>query len=157
MTVVNTQDPYLWYYRNQLGSGVSVVYRGAPYQRGHGIGSFLGGLFRSISPLLKSGAKAVGQEALKTGINVLSDMVGAVPPKRAFESRIKEFTTNLKRRADNKVDSVMKGSGYKRKRQRVTTQSLQRLLAIRPTRAQKKKKTIKKKKVTKRTTTDIFN
>lgn len=58
---LNLQDPYLAYYKNQLGSGVSVVYKGAPYQRGHGIGSFLGGLFRTITPLLSQELKLWGR------------------------------------------------------------------------------------------------
>lgn len=153
---LNIQDPYLSYYKHQLGSGVSIVYKGAAYQRGHGIGSFLGGLFRTISPLLKSGTKAIGQEALKTGINLLSDVIGTVPPEQAFGARMKEFTTNLKRRADNKIDSAMKGSGYKRKKPRVTTQSLQRLLAVKTIKPKRSKKIVKKKKVVKKTK-DIFN
>lgn len=136
---LNIHDPYLAYYKNQLGSGVSVVYKGAPHQRGHGIGSFLGGLFRSIAPLLKSGAKAVGQEALRSGINVLSDIAGTMPPNKAFGVRMKEFTTNLKRRADNKIDNVMKGSGYKRKRARVTTQSLKKLLTVNTSKVSKRR------------------
>jgi hypothetical protein len=141
---LNLQDPYLVYYKNQLGSGVSVVYRGAPYQRGHGIGSFLGGLFRTITPLLKSGAKAVGKEALKTGINVLQDVMGTVPPNQALANRMKEFTGNLKRRADDKLDNVMmRGSGassYKKRKLNVTPQSLRRLLAVRPKKSVSKRK-----------------
>lgn len=66
-----------------------MVYKGAPYQRGHGIGSFLGGLFRTITPLLKSGARAVGKEALKTGMNVLGDVLSSVPPNQALANRMK--------------------------------------------------------------------
>ena len=96
---------------------------------------------------MKSGAKAVGKEALRTGVNVLSDMVNAVPPNQAMGSRMKEFTTNLKRKADDKIDRVMKGSGYKRRKTKVTTQSLERLLAVRSTKVPKgKKKVLKKKK-----------
>ncbi|XP_043476195.1 glutamic acid-rich protein-like [Leptopilina heterotoma] len=37
------------YYTSQVGrGGVSQVYVGSAYQRGHGIGSFLGGLFRRV-------------------------------------------------------------------------------------------------------------
>ena len=45
-------NPYFQYYSHQAGSGYNV-YGGAPYQEGYGIGSFLGGLFRSVFPLLK--------------------------------------------------------------------------------------------------------
>jgi len=49
-------------------------------QRGHGIGSFLGGLFRSRKPVLWSGAKdlgkatfkAIGREVLRTGGKILT-------------------------------------------------------------------------------------
>lgn len=153
---LNLQDPYLAYYKQQLGHGVSVVYRGALHQRGHGIGSFLGGLFRTVTPLLKSGAKAIGKEALRTGINVLSDVVSTVPPKQAISSRMKEFTSTLKRKADDKLDRVMKGSGYKRKKLNVTPQSIERLLAVgtqKSIKGKKKPKAVKRKSKPK----DIFN
>lgn len=152
---LNLQDPYLAYYRNQLGQGVSIVYRGASHQRGHGIGSFLGGLFRTISPLIKSGAKAIGKEVLRTGINVLSDVANTVPPNQAISSRMKEFTGNLKRKADMKLDRVMKGSGYKKKKLNVTPQSIERLLAVGTQKSIKGKK--RKTKVVKRKSKDIFN
>ena len=51
------------------------MYVGTRYQRGHGgIGSFLSGLFHTVLPLLQRGAKAVGQEALRAGISVVSDV-----------------------------------------------------------------------------------
>ena len=43
-------------------------------QRGHGIGSFLGGLFRQVRTVLWSGVKAVGRETLLTGGRILSDL-----------------------------------------------------------------------------------
>lgn len=108
--------PYQLYYANQAGSGIGAIYRGAPYQRGHGIGSFLGGIFRSILPLFKTGARAVGKEALRTGSNFLGDLVQNRPAKEAFRGRLQEAGINLKRKADQKIDSLMVGSGYKRSR-----------------------------------------
>jgi len=49
------------------------IFISSPYQRGHGIGSFLGGLFRKILSLNK-GACAVGKDALRAGINVIEDI-----------------------------------------------------------------------------------
>lgn len=47
---------------------IGPVYATAPFvQRGHGIGSFLAGLFRFIRPIFVSGSKAVGRETLRTG------------------------------------------------------------------------------------------
>ena len=54
--------------------GIPRVFIGLPYQRGHGIRSFLGGLFRKILPFLNKGACAVGKEALRAEINVIKDV-----------------------------------------------------------------------------------
>lgn len=108
--------PYQNYYSHQAGSGIGIIYKGAPYQRGHGVGSFLGGLFRSVLPLLASGAKAVGKEVLNTGVGLLSDLVNTRPFDESIKTRLKTATSNLKRKADNKIDSLMTGSGYKIKR-----------------------------------------
>jgi len=94
--------------------GISQVYIGSPYQRGHGIGSFLGGLFRRIIPLLKQGARAVGKEALRSGINAATDIMDAgVHPREAFKTRLRESGQNLKRKAEEKIYTLMQGSGYK--------------------------------------------
>jgi hypothetical protein len=68
-------DQYTRYYVNQSGggSGIGPVYRAIfMVQRGKGLGSFFRGLFRFVKPLLYSGAKAVGKEALKTGSNIIT-------------------------------------------------------------------------------------
>lgn len=114
-------DYYDTYFDVQTGAGartgyggISHVYIGSPNQRGHGIGSFLGGLFRRIIPLLKQGARTVGKEALRSGINMASDVVNSgVQPGEAFQTRLRESGQNLKRKAEEKINSLMKGSGYK--------------------------------------------
>lgn len=111
--------PYENYYSHQAGSGVGVIYKGAPLQRGHGIGSFLGGLWRSILPLLSGGAKAVGKEAINAGVGLLSDMVNTRPMNDSIKNRLREANSNLKRKIDNKIDNIMSGSGYITKRQRL--------------------------------------
>lgn len=59
----------------------------------------------------------MGKEALKTGMNVLGDVISTVPPNQALANRMKEFTGNLKRRADDEMDTVMmRGSGVSYKR-----------------------------------------
>jgi hypothetical protein len=70
-------DSLVDYYIHQGGVGGSSehlddlfghVFVGSPnVQRGHGIGSFLAGLFRSLKPLAIRGARALGREALSTG------------------------------------------------------------------------------------------
>jgi hypothetical protein len=61
------------YYIHQAGKGYPV-FAGRRYQRGHGLGSIFGGLFKAAMPLLKKGAKTLEREALKTGSLVLFRM-----------------------------------------------------------------------------------
>lgn len=139
--------PYEKYYSHQAGTGIGIVYKGVPHQRGHGIGSFLGGLFRSVLPLLSSGAKAVGKEALHTGVGILSDMIKSQPLEESVKQRLKMASANLKRKADSKVDSLMSGSGYKLKR-----------LTQRPIIASKtSQRRGTKNKINKRKVNDIFS
>ena len=50
-------------------------------QRGNGIGSFFGGLFRFVKPLLYSGAKVVGKVPLKIGSNIIIDIINKEPER----------------------------------------------------------------------------
>ena len=95
------------------GGGILRVFIGSPYQRGHGIGSFLGGLFRKILPYLSRGARVVGKEALRAGLNVIEDVENNTPMKEALKTRLKESGGNLKRKAEEKINNLMTGSGYK--------------------------------------------
>ena len=52
---------YEEYYSNQCGYGIPVFYS-ARMQCGHGIDSIFSGLFRSIFPLLKRVAPAIGKK-----------------------------------------------------------------------------------------------
>lgn len=81
------------------GGGIGPIYVGSRYQRGHGgIGRFLAGLFRRVLPVLHSGAKFLGKEALRTGMNIASDVaVRNTPFKEALNTRLKETRGGLKR------------------------------------------------------------
>lgn len=95
------------------GGGIPRVFVGSPYQRGHGIGSFLGGLFRRVLPYLGKAVRAVGKEALRAGVNVIEDVENNTPFKIAVKQRFEESRDKLKRKAKEKISSLMKGSGYK--------------------------------------------
>ncbi|KAG8233812.1 hypothetical protein J437_LFUL008032 [Ladona fulva] len=131
-------ENFLRYYLDQTGSGVGSVYRGVNYQKGSGIGSFLGGLFRSVLHLFKSGARAIGKEALKMGSraigkealkmgsSILGDMMnGQEPVKTILRRRALEAGENLKTRAENKI-MQFSGAGYKPKKTVRKGQSLGR-------------------------------
>ena len=165
---------YIAYYNYQVGGGgdgVKTVYIGSRFQRGHGIGSFLGGLLRGVLPYLKSGARFLSKEAFKTGINVIDDIENRGSGFReAVKERSKETIKNLKRRAGEKVGDLMLGSGYKnskkkKKRQSVQKHSKKRKKSLKRLKNKKNKKVkkktkSKKKKVNKkaklRKVSDIF-
>jgi hypothetical protein len=81
-------NPLVQYYLRQAGrgergdNGIGSIY-GVPHfvQRGYGTGNLLSGLFRTVRPILWSGAKSVGRqtfralgrEALRTGGKILQD------------------------------------------------------------------------------------
>lgn len=136
-------DIYTAYYLNQAGCGFSNVYAGPMYQKGYGIGSFLGGLFRSVYPILKKGASIVGSELLKSGSNLLGDIASAQDPQIAIKRRGKEAINNLSRVVGDK----MFGAGYK------TTKPVKRRHSGSKSQPAKKRKTTRarntKKKVTK--------
>jgi len=63
------------------------VYFGSPYvQRGHGIGSFLAGLFRSLTSLAFRGARAVDREALNNGAQILVNIWNKQPETKVKDS-----------------------------------------------------------------------
>lgn len=133
----SVDDIYTHYYLNQAGTGFGSVYAGNVYQKGHGIGSFLGGLFRCVFPLLKSGTATIGSELLKTGANIVSDIARNENIDTVIKRRGKETIDNLGRMAGEK----MFGRGYNTTVARKRKQS-----QTKPCGGKKVKKTAAKKK-----------
>jgi hypothetical protein len=90
------------YYENQIGSGLPV-FHGAKYQRGHGLGSIFKSFYRWISPIfkqhavpvLKQGAAALGEEAVRTAANIATDSLGGKKLEEAALDRAKEAVENI--------------------------------------------------------------
>ena len=108
--------PLTKYYIHQAGGGggsggVGPIYSLSPFmQRGHGIGDYLGPLFRVIKPWLfscaKAPGKALGRVALQTGSHILSDIADNLAGyKDIIPKHIRET-----------VPAKMAGGGRKRKR-----------------------------------------
>ena len=94
-------------------------FRGPVYQRGHGLGSFFGGLLRGALPLLRQGAKAIGRQALQTGMQIMGDVVENKPFKLSLRSRLHEAGQNLQQKANNKIKNIITGGGRKRARRKI--------------------------------------
>ena len=62
------------YYARQVGVALPY-FTGARVQRGYGFGSLFSGLLRSVAPLIRRGAVALGKRALRTGAQIAGDVV----------------------------------------------------------------------------------
>ena len=74
-------------YQRGYGAGIPT-FRAEPLQLGYGLGGLFRGLYRSISPSLKKALATVGKHALKTGADILEDVVvNKTPIKQAVKNR----------------------------------------------------------------------
>lgn len=152
-----SEDILTRYYMNQAGSGMGDFYSGPIYQRGYGIGSFLGGLFRTALPLLRRGGVAVTKELLNSGANFINDVENHnINPRTAFNNRANETVTNLKRKIMHGEGFIPYGLAKKRHlskgRRAVKSKRLSVVKRKKPNTRKKKKKRVTKKKIR-----DIFN
>ena len=76
------------YYAQQVG-GALPYFTGSRVQRGHGFGSLFGGLLRTVAPLIKRGALALGNRALKTGAQIAGDVLSGENIRTAAKRRTK--------------------------------------------------------------------
>lgn len=135
----NYNDRYADYFENQCGAGMNV-YHGSKFQRGYGLASFLRNMWRLAVPIFKSGGRSLVQEGLTGGLNFANDLMQRKNARQSFENRLKEASSNLQRKAEEKLIR-MKGAGLKRMKDH-------RELQLVPVKQQRK--TVKKKKQTKR-------
>ena len=114
-------NPYIRYYLDQQGHGMPV-FRGSPWQLGHGqMGHGLGGLFRSVArtvmPMVRSGAKALGNIALNSGANFIGDVLAGKNVKEAAKARTREAADATKQKAVQQLRAYAQtGSGRRRKK-----------------------------------------
>lgn len=106
---------YTAYYTGQLGGGLSHI--GSLYvsprvlQHGRGIGSFFASLYRTLKPLLFSGANVIKNQAVDTSKAILNDF-GRKPLRNILEEQGKIALNNLTEKAVNKISSkFQRGTG----------------------------------------------
>ena len=126
-------NPYVRYYLDQQQGRGMPVFRGSPWQAGYGLqtGYGLGSLFRSVArtvmPMVKSGAKALGNIAQRSGADFMGDVLAGRNVKEAAKARTVEAANVTKRKAINKLRSQT-GKG-KRKRSRIKCKALKKCKA----------------------------
>ena len=104
-----SRDLYEEYYARQNG-GEIPVFAGSRFQRGHGLGSILGGFFRRlVLPFFKTNAKGMLANAVKTGLEVADDVLEGQSFKESTKKRV---PAGIKRTVKN--INWQSGSGVKR-------------------------------------------
>jgi hypothetical protein len=142
-------NDYTQFYQRQVDSGIGSLYQ--PTQKGRGLGSFFGSIFRSVYPYIKSGFSALTNELLNGGIGLLSDTINQVPVKESIANRVKTFGNNLTDRAVKK----MTGAGRNKRKRSSCSAQLSKRRRTRKTstktrKPKKKVKRLKKKRATKK-------
>ena len=108
-----SRDLYEEYYSRQNG-GEIPVFAGRRFQRGHGLGSILGGFFRRlVLPFFKAHGKHMLANAVKTGMEVADDVLEGQSVKESAKKRI---PAGIKRTVLSL--SGQSGSGVRRRRKR---------------------------------------
>ena len=92
----------------QKGGSLPVFVGSGASQRGLGLGSVLGGLFRMAVPLLKQGGKALLKEGAKTGLQVAQDVMSGQTLKTAAQQRAKQAGKRLFEQAIGQTERGIK-------------------------------------------------
>ena len=129
----------------QSGAG----FQGLRYQRGAGLGSIFRGLFRFLLPVAKSAGKAVGKQALATGAQIASDVVGGANIKTAAKRRARAGAAKLMKRAARKIQTG-KGLGRRPPKKRAARKKPRKSIK----RTQKRKATTTRRQTKKRKVAD---
>ena len=90
------------YYLSQVGHGMPY-FSSARIQQGYGLGNLFSSIAKSVLPLVKSGAKAVGKQVLQSGVDFASDVLNGKNAKQAAIDRAKSAGSNLLRAAKRKA------------------------------------------------------
>jgi hypothetical protein len=93
------------------------VFSGSRYQRGHGLGSTLGGLFRSAVPFLKRGLASAGRYVARSGGRLIEDLQSGTDLKTAAQNRLEEAKRDALGALGDTLTTVgQSGRGRRRKR-----------------------------------------
>ena len=75
--------------------GALPYFTGDRAKRGNGFGSLFSGLLRTVAPLIRRGAAALGKRALTTGAQIAGDVVAGKNVKKAVKRRATAAGRNL--------------------------------------------------------------
>lgn len=82
------------------------------YSRGGGFGDVFRGVFNFLSPLLRSGTKAIGRELLSGSAEVLEGLSKNQPLSSLMQQQKEKRIKNLTQMAREKINNLQSGSGF---------------------------------------------
>ena len=152
--VYSPREDWDKYYFIQSGHGLPG-FAGTAFQRGGGLGNFLGRLFRFVLPVAKKVGKSVGKQALTTGADILGDVIQGKNLKASTKARGTAALRTLGRKAANTMRQ--KGAGRIGVRQKPRKSRAKRSAKIKTGRGRlgRRPKTIKGPATLKRKRTSI--
>ena len=92
------------YYLHHSGGSVGPIFYGKRFQTGSGLGSVFSSLARSVIPILKSSGKTLLKEGLRSGLDVLGDVVSGNDIKSSVKRRARQSGQRLLTQAANTID-----------------------------------------------------
>lgn len=103
-------------YHRQYGSGLSdigEIYRGpVTVQRGRGgVANFFGGLLKYLLPVGSSAARVLTSQAVKSGGNVVRDLMGGKTLRDSLYDQGQNAINDLSTKGINKLKRMQKGRG----------------------------------------------
>lgn len=133
------------YYTDQSGSGVYAGplwqeggairgFAGRDYQYGKGLGSFGRTLLRWARPLLKY----LGNEGLKTGVNIGKDILSGTDIKEAVTNRAKETGSKIVGDTAEAVQRKLSGKGMARRKKTIKGRVVRKRRTVRRRRRKQK-------------------
>ena len=103
--------------------GVQYVFRAPMYQQGYGLGGYFKRFFKWLVPIaekhvlphLKTGAQAIGREALDSVANIARDTARGRSLRDSAQEHVDTAIENIKHKAEKKLS----GEGKRRKRRKI--------------------------------------
>jgi len=127
-------DIHFELYKPQVGSGLSG-FEGSRYQRGAGLGNIFKKFYNWILPIfkthalpvIKSGAKTIGKEAVKTAANFANDAFDGEDLETSIKHRTNEAFTSIANDVRKQiVEQQQIGGGLKRKKNTTSLKMLKK-------------------------------
>ncbi len=105
----NPQSDAFWRGHFAQRGGVISSFQGFPYQRGAGLGSVFRSLLRAILPIAKTAGKAIGKQALRSGMGFAGDVLEGANVKESAIRHAKSGGAQLLHKVRKKLKGPKKG------------------------------------------------